>query len=234
MTAAGASSSKLLEKLRSVRQSGIHRFALWLLPAAIALFSALAFLSFASLYPQTSGDTLSFRSLPLEAGHATPAQAMAALQTVPQQQRARFNSGAWFSIELPPRARLQPSAVDFPARGAEAIVCWRRDTMQVIGSIQGRSGSGAMRTSRLGSALMLGHNENDVGASFSGLVCQARYGEPVTFTAELWSIPDLRAASARFHRGIALLDGGIMTLALFLTVIALRNRNGPSCCWLSG
>ncbi len=46
----------------------------------------------------------------------------------------------------------------------------------------------------------------------------------MAFQAGLWSIPDLRAASDHFHRGVALLDGGIVTLALFLAIVALRTR----------
>src|SRR5690606_38741362 len=93
-----------------------------------------------------------------------------------------------------------------------------------VGGAQGSASTGAMRTSRLGYALMLGHNESGRGASFTDLLCRANYDGPTVFTTDLWSIPDLRAASDRFHRGIALLDGGIITLALFLAILAVRSR----------
>jgi len=224
MMAAGAFLERWFEKVRNARRSSVYYFSLWVLPVAIALFSVVAVLGFTPLYPATTGDPLLFRSLPVEAGHTTPRQAAAALQTLPQQRRAEFHGGAWLSIELPERARAQPMAVDFPSRGAEGITCWRRDTMQRLGTVQGGSAAGAMRASRLGHALILGQNESGAGASFSELICQTRYGEPTVFTTALWSIPDLRAASDRFHRSMALLDGGIMTLALFLTIIALRNQ----------
>lgn len=224
MKALDATPSKLLEKLRVVRRSGIYLFSLWVVPLAILLFSIVAITGFAPLYPSTSGASLSFRSLPLAAGHAGPREALAALQTVPQQQRVELHNGAWLLINLPQQAQLQPAAIDFPARDAESITCWRPDTLQVIGSVQGRAASGAMRTSRLGNALMLGHNDDQAGSSFDTLLCRAEYGKPTVFSTEVWTIPDLRIASDRFHRGIALLDGGIVTLALFLTIIALRNR----------
>ena len=207
-----------------MRQGSIYRLSLWILPLLIALFSAVAMVGFTPLYPSSSGEPLYFRSLPLAAGHVTPQQAMEALRTVPQHRRADFDNGAWLSIELPPRALSRPTAVDFPARGVQAGTCWRRDTMEIIGSAEGRSAEGAMRTSRLGYAVMLGHNEEDAGASFSELLCQITYAEPTVFTAKLWSIPDLRAASDRLHRAIALLDGGLATLAVFLAIIAIRNR----------
>lgn len=207
-----------------MRQGSIYRLSLWILPLVIALFSVVAMVGFTPLYPSTSGDPLYFRSLPLAAGHSTPQQAMEALRTVPQHKRAELQNGAWLSIELPERALSRPAAVDFPARGVEAATCWRRDTMEVIGSATGRTADGAMRTSRLGYAIMLGHNEDDAGASFSELFCQINYAERTVFTAKLWSIPDLRAASDRLHRAISLLDGGVATLAVFLAIIAIRNR----------
>ncbi len=224
MMAADATSSKLREKLRVLRRSGIYLVTLWVVPLAILLFSIVAITGFPPLYPATSGSQLSFRSLPIAAGHSSPESAHAALQTVPQQQQVEMSNGAWLLINLTERAQRQPTAIDFPARGAESLTCWRPDTMQILGQVTGRTASGAMRTSRLGHALMLGHNEEQAGASFSTLLCRAVYGKTTVFTAELWSIPDLRAASDRFHRGIALLEGGIVTLAVFLTIIALRNR----------
>lgn len=207
-----------------MRQGSIYRLSLWILPLTIALFTAMAVLGFTPLYPSTQGETLSFRSLPLAAGHATPQQALQALRTVPKQTYAELHNGAWLSIDLPERARSRPTAVDFPARGAQGATCWRPDTFEIIGNASGRNTAGAMRTSRLGYALMLGHNEDDLGASFTRLLCQIHYAGRATFTAELWGIPELRAASDRLHRAIALLDGGIATLAVFLAVIAIRNR----------
>lgn len=224
MTVEGASRSTPLEKLRTLLQGAIHRFSLWVAPALVALFSAVAFLGLPAFYPSTQGTPVYFRSLPLEVGHTDPAQAAKALQTMPQQRRADVKDGAWISIELPEAARSRPTALDFPARGAEAITCWRRDTMQSLGSAQAGNMEGAMNTSRLGYTLMLGQNEDNRGASFADLICQARYSAPAVFQVGLWSIPDLGAASDRFHRGIALLEGGIATLALFLALLALRTR----------
>jgi diguanylate cyclase (GGDEF)-like protein len=224
MTAAEAFWPKLLERVRDARRAGIQRFSLWLLPLVIAIGSITALLAFSPLYPSTSGESLYFRSLPLEAGHSTLDEATAALQTIPQQRRTEFEHGAWVAIELPENARLQPTAVDFPAKGAEAITCWRRDTRQQLGSIEGRHATGAMRTNRLGHVLMLGQNEAGAGATFTDLICRVSYSQPTVFTADLWAIPDLRTASDRFHRSVALLDGGVLTLAVVLTIIALGRR----------
>ncbi len=224
MLAEDATPSKLLKNLRVLRRSSIYLFSLWVVPLAVALFTIMAVLGFTPMYPATSGEALSFRTLPLEVGHTTPQQALVALQTLPLQQRSFLRNGAWLLIDLPERARENPSALDFPARGAESVTCWRPDTFRVIGSVDHRATEGAMRTNRLGNAVMLGRNETDTGSSFNRLLCQAKYATPTVFTSELWSIPELRAASDRFHRGIALLDGGIVMLALFLTIIALRNR----------
>ena len=220
-----------------MRQGSIYKFSLWVLPLAIALLTALAVLSFTPLYPNTGGETLSFRNLPLAAGHNTPEQAVEALRTLPQVQRAQINQGSWLLIELPEQARQQPTALDFPAKSPLSATCWRRDNMTVVGEAQGRSTSGVMRTSRMGYALMLGANETNLGASFSDLLCKVQYAEQTVFTTELWTIPDLRAASDRLHRAIALLEGGLVTLAIFLAAIGLRVREGAyllSAVWLIG
>ena len=224
MTEEGAKRSRLREWLHPKLQGATGHFALWIVPVAVALFTLFALLGLPSLYPSHQESPLYFRSLPLEAGHRTPGEAAAALQTMPQRKQAAFHDGAWIAIELPELARTQPTAIDFPARGAEAITCWRRDTMQKLGSVRGRQLEGAMRANRVGYALMLGQNETYRGASFTDLVCEARYSRPVSFTAALWSIPELRAASDHFHRGVALLDGGMATLAVFLAILALRTR----------
>src|SRR5690606_18889650 len=67
--------------------------------------------------------------------------------------------------------------------------------------------------------------------------CKVQYAEQTVFTTELWTIPDLRAASDRLHRAIALLEGGLVTLAIFLAAIGLRVREGAyllSAVWLIG
>ncbi len=207
-----------------MRQGSIYNFSLWVLPIVIALFTAFAVFGFTPLYPPSQGDPLNFRSLPLAAGYTTPQQAVEALRIVPQQQRAELSGGAWLLMELPSRALQQPTAVDFPASGPQSAVCWRRDTMEPLGEASGRRTSGGMRTSRLGYALILGHVEEDKGATFRSLLCRIHYDVPTTFSAELWDIPGLRAASDRLHRAIALLEGGILTLAVFLAAIAVRSR----------
>ncbi len=170
MTDEGASRSRFPEWLRRLQHGAAHHFSLWVVPIAVALFSAMAVLGLPALYPTTHDTPLYFRSLPLELGHTSPEQAAIALQTMPQQRRTEIHDGAWIAIELPELARSQPSAIDFPARGAESITCWRRDTMERLGSGHGRSVDGAMRTNRIGYALMLGQNESNRGASFTDLV----------------------------------------------------------------
>ncbi|NLC36507.1 MAG: EAL domain-containing protein [Alcaligenaceae bacterium] len=208
-----------------MRKGSIYRLSLWVLPLAIALFTAMAVMGFTPLYPATSSHAaLSFRSIPVAIGHPTPQEAMEALRTVPQRQHLKLDNSFWVSIDLPRHALNHTAAVDFPARGVRAAACWRSDTLEILGSASGRSTNGAMRNSRLGYAILLGQSKNDAAASFSSFFCQISYSEPTVFTAELWEPNDLRAASHRFHRAIALLDGGIATLAVFLAIIAIRNR----------
>lgn len=208
-----------------MRKGSINRLLLWALPLVIALFTAVAVIGLNPLYPAASSQAaLYFRSIPLAIGHSSPQQAMEALRTVPQQQRLELNDSIWFSIDLPESPAGRKTVVDFPARGAQAAACWRSDTLEILGSASGRATTGAMQNSRLGYALMVGDNENSASPSFSSFFCQIRYIEPTIFTAELWEPSDLLTASQRLDRAIALLDGGLATLAVFLAIIAIRNR----------
>lgn len=224
MTAAAGNTSKWLDQLYSACRGGIHAFCLWVLPVAIVLFSIAAWTGLPSLYPEKEGRPLYFRSLPLEAEHHDARSTIAALQTMPQIRQAHFQTGAWILLELPEQAQSQPTAIDFPSRNVESMTCWRRDNLHPLGSAQDRATTGAMRNSRLGYALMLGRYEIEGGRSLGELVCRVTYAQPTTFMSNVWSIPDLRVASDRYHRGVALLDGALVTLALFLTIIALRAR----------
>ena len=224
MTAEASNSPHWLGRINSACRGGIHLFCLWLLPAAVILFSITAFTGLPSLYPEKEGRSLYFRSLPLEAEHQDARSTIAALETLPQMREVMLQTGAWLLLQLPEQAKAQPMAIDFPAGNVDAIACWRRDTLQPLGTAEGQATTGAMRNSRMGYALMLGQNEAGAGSAFEELVCRTEVGHATSFSASLWSIPDLRDASARFHRGVALLDGGLVTLALFLTIVALRNR----------
>lgn len=220
-----------------MRQGSIYKFSFWVLPLLIALLAAIAIFRFTSLYPQTHGEPLNFRHLPLAVGHSSPQQAVQALRILPQITSTQIQDGSWLFIELPERARLHPTALDFPAGSPQAATCWRHDTMEVVGQAQVRNTSGVIRTSRMGYALMLGDNESNTGASYPNLLCKVQYAEPTLFTAELWTIPDLRAASDRLHRAIALVEGSIISLAVFLAAVALRTRVGAyllASVWLIG
>src|SRR5690606_41325904 len=85
--------SRYTERLHALRHGSIYNFSLWVLPIVIALFTAFAVFRFTPLSPPSQGEPLTFRSLPLAAGHVTPQQAVEALRIIPQQNRAELQGG---------------------------------------------------------------------------------------------------------------------------------------------
>ncbi|NYT62984.1 EAL domain-containing protein [Alcaligenaceae bacterium] len=56
------------------------------------------------------------------------------------------------------------------------------------------------------------------------MLCQASFTAAGTLTAELWRRSDLRNSGNRYDRSIGLLEGGLLTISLFMIVIAVTNR----------
>src|SRR5690606_21827531 len=79
--------------------------------------------------------------------------------------------------------------------------------------------TGSVRTSKMGFAVAL-----DYIPTPTSLLCYASFVQTGTLSAELWSQPDLRASTSRFDRGTGFLEGGLLTIALFILVIAITNR----------
>src|SRR3546814_2240254 len=76
-----------------------------------------------------------------------------------------------------------------------------------------------MRSSKQGFSVMLGRSTLPVT-----LACFATFAEKTTLTVDLWSITDLRKSTSRYDRGVSVLEGGLLTIALFILVIAVTNR----------
>src|SRR5690606_37192767 len=56
------------------------------------------------------------------------------------------------------------------------------------------------------------------------LLCHASFAGQGLLTVEHWSITDLRKSTSRFVRGISQLEGGLLTIALYIVVIAIAYR----------
>ncbi|NYT65354.1 EAL domain-containing protein [Alcaligenaceae bacterium] len=56
------------------------------------------------------------------------------------------------------------------------------------------------------------------------MLCQLSVAHPTVVSSELWPVINLHKSSKRHARGTGLLEGGLLTIALFTLVIAITNR----------
>lgn len=219
MTFSTAFRQNSARKLASARGRLIYVVAFYVIPASIVFFSLLALLTLTDRYPYTQGTALEFQLLADPDERYEPETALAALTPKAPVLSALASSPSWFLVNVPRITELGESAIDIPARLAETLACWNADTMSPLGDADRSASDGSLRLSKLGFAAMLGRSKLPLP-----VLCRATFAEPSPLSVELWSITDLRKSTSRFDRGMGLLEGGLLTIALFVVVIALTSR----------
>lgn len=219
MTVSNTFSRISAAKIATFRGRLIYYFSLYLVPIGILIVSSLALLALNNLYPITHGRTLEIRLLPDSSAFQTPYTALTALRTQNPVRTARTDAPTWFLVDVPFRPELGEDAVDIPSRHTESLACWNTRTLKPLGTANRDQATGSLRSSKQGFAVMLGRSETPVS-----MLCHATFADAGPFSVEHWSISDLRKSTNRFVRGISLLEGGLLTIALFIVVIAITNR----------
>ncbi|WP_251031583.1 putative bifunctional diguanylate cyclase/phosphodiesterase [Paraburkholderia strydomiana] len=126
----------------------------------------------------------------------------------------------WFTLIPPVEAGGGTTFIDLPSRHAQTVSCWRMaPTLTLLGAGDRHGTSGEMRFNKAGFALELDHN-----APHAPILCRATFSGPAYITASASSRDTLEAATLEFHEGASLLTGGLLTLAIFVFVTAIINR----------
>jgi len=206
-------------KLATLGNRLVYYLSLYIIPAVLVIGSALALLGLNERYPATQGRALPFQMVSDDAMALQPADALAALRQQPAGAPNTAASAVWLLIHVPSVPELGESAVDMPNRLASSVDCWWADTLQSLGTADRDTTTGSLRSSMQGFSVILGRTALPVD-----LLCRTTFAEPSTPTINLWSITDLRKATSRSERSISLLEGGLLTIALFMVVIAITNR----------
>ncbi|MFW7340799.1 EAL domain-containing protein [Pollutimonas sp. H1-120] len=207
------------KKLASACGRLVYYFSLYAVPAGIVFFSVAALLVLNNRYPPTTGTPLQFQVFPDPGSAHTPDTALTALKRRDPVSSARVNGPTWFLVDVPSEPELGETAIDIPSRLTQHISCWSASTMRSFGSADQDLATGSLRASKQGYSVMLGRS-----ALPASLMCFATFVDKATLTVDLWSITDLRKSTSRFDRGVSLLEGGLLTIALFILVIAITNR----------
>ncbi|AXF12694.1 diguanylate cyclase (plasmid) [Paraburkholderia graminis] len=200
-----------------------QRFSVYVAPFVIGLGS-VAVLLWAPHQFDTSGTVpLSFPVVADPSGALSPTAAMARLRNAPTT--ARFSTHLsetpfWFALNLPADARAGATFIDLPSRHAQTVSCWRTaPTITLLGAGNRQSTSGAMRFNKAGFVLKLEESAPD-----ASILCKGSFSGPAYITASALSGDKLEATTLDFHEGASLLTGGLLTLAIFVFVTAIINR----------
>ncbi|RTZ45377.1 bifunctional diguanylate cyclase/phosphodiesterase [Candidimonas sp. SYP-B2681] len=219
MTASNALRQTFFQKLTASVDRLVYYFSLYAVPVSIVLFSILAVYAFTSHYPPAQGRPLSIRVLPQGEAQYSPSVALAAVRTQAATFAPKVSTPSWFLVDIPAAPQLGTIALDIPSHFMQTLDCWKADSLSVMGSANRTQTNGALQANKMGFAVLL-----DQLPSPTALLCYATFAGSSTLTAELWRTSDLRAASSRFDRGTGLLEGGLLTIALFILIIAITNR----------
>jgi diguanylate cyclase (GGDEF)-like protein len=223
MSLSGAFSRFKVRRTGSWLDQALYGFSVYAVPALIALGALVALMFLPRQFPASGGTPLSFSAFDDKSATLTPAQALERLAGAPSVNRFRNHlseTPIWFSFTVPATTEAKRSSlIELPSRHAQVAECWRADTLQPLGHGDRTGTTGRMRASKAGFALYLGPV-----SSPQTLLCRSRFSGPAQLTVVDQDFRGLRNSELDFEESSGLIAGGLLTLAVFVFVTALINR----------
>ncbi|WP_434718370.1 EAL domain-containing protein [Paraburkholderia sp. A1BS-2L] len=198
-------------------------FSVYVAPFVIALGS-IAVLFWAPRQFDTTGVVpISFPVIADPSATLSPSVAIARLRdTAPT---ARFSTHLaetpfWFLLEAPATADGGVTFIDLPSRHAQALSCWQTaPVLTLLGTGDRYGTSGEMRANKAGFALRV-----DDHVARAPILCRGTFSGPAYITASASSRDKLEITTLDFQQEVSLITGGLLTLAIFVFVTAIINR----------
>jgi hypothetical protein len=193
--------------------------SVYLVPAAIALFSVLALVLWENHYVASGDQSVPLRILVQNGAPLTPEAALRQLASVEPTDHydSRLSEApVWFSFGthgVPGDADV----VEFPSPHMVSIACWDPFSLQQLGQARRSGAQGALSAVKAGFALRLWNTPTDV-------LCRASFVGPARLSAVQWPAEQMTLSTQQFHRKSGLLEGGMIVLALFILITAAINR----------
>ncbi|MBV6273978.1 EAL domain-containing protein [Alcaligenaceae bacterium CGII-47] len=193
----------------------------FLIPLAIILSIMAAALTLKALYPQTHGQVLSIHALAdVASAERDPLRALERLEASPARFSQPVPTGlSWLLINIPPGHADANEVLIVPSAYIAQLSCWLAPSLELLGESDRISSVGEVRQVKLGFGISL----NGI-ARPNQILCASDLALPDVMVAQLWPRTELTAAVTRFSRSIGILEGGLLTLALFLGIIAITTR----------
>ncbi|MGF6760051.1 diguanylate cyclase (GGDEF)-like protein [Paraburkholderia sp. GAS33] len=204
----------------------LFAFSVYLVPGLIAAATVVAFLWAPRQFESNGSLVVNLHVLPDKTSSLTPAEALQALSGQLQAPSTRRYSTRlaetpfWFLFDVPVIKSGQPTLIEFPSRHAQTIACWNASTLAPLGQGDRRGVSGKISPIKAGFELAV---DAPVSAP-SAVLCRGTFSGPAYLNALAWSAHDLDRSALDFQENSALIAGGLLTLAVFVFVTALINR----------
>lgn len=198
----------------------LRTLAVYVIPASMIIASLLAVLLLDKMYPKVSGASAILRVLPTSEQVALdPHTAFETLQQQPVTPSASSGRQAWLLVDVASRADFKEYLLEIPSRHVSSLICWNAQTMSVIGAASRRSSTPDIRMAKVGFNITLGQLP-----AFKQILCYGTFTHSNHIRARLWPVTDFHQAASRFDHGMGLLEGGLLTPAIFALIIALIAR----------
>jgi diguanylate cyclase (GGDEF)-like protein len=200
----------------------LYLFSVYLVPVLIALSTSAVLLLLPRQYPSASTGTLTFQALDDKASKLTPAAALEALSHAPVVKHFSTKlseTPIWFAFSAPIASAHLSTLIEFPSRHAQTLECWKASTLAPLGHANRDTAANPMRLAKAGFAVSLG-----VPTGPTPMLCRGTFSGPAQLTINTWDASQFRNSVLDFQESSGLITGGLLTLAVFVFVTAIINR----------
>ncbi|WP_024904644.1 putative bifunctional diguanylate cyclase/phosphodiesterase [Robbsia andropogonis] len=201
----------------------VHRFSIFVAPFVIAFGSILVILCLPRQFDTSGPITLSFPVVADADASLTPTQALQRLDRAPPARRYGTHLAEtpfWFLLTIPVVTGRGVPFIELPSRHAQTISCWLTTPgFPLLGAGNRYNTSGEMRSSKAGFSLRLinlAPNEQ--------ILCRGTFSGPAYISALALSAAQLTETNLDYQQSASLITGGLLTLAIFVFVTAIINR----------
>lgn len=197
-----------------------HAISLYIIPGAIALLSVLALLALPEHLQNSPGRTLQISVSDQFSQADAPSRVLETLSREPTTPIASIDSPAWMLMHLGHNQTYEDKGISIQGPLSTQATCWNAENLAPLGTTVGaQAGPGAMQTTRGGLALFIEAEKRP-----QSILCHISFLDEGQLYAQVWPESHLYQQMLRHERGISLLEGGLLTIALFILIIGLTNR----------
>lgn len=200
----------------------VYVFAVYIVPIVIALGTLATLIWGSPQFDSKGGTPLAFRVLKDPSGLLDPSTALARMPDAVVSTRFSTHLSEtpfWFSFTVPAKGLEARTVAEFPSRHAQTISCWIASSLQPLGIGNRLTTTNQFSPVKAGFAVDLGYLAQPVD-----LLCKGTFSGPAQITAFSWEARTLRKSALDFEQSAGLIAGGLLTLAVFVFVTAMINR----------